>query len=187
MISDYKAKIDKLVLQREVAEKTYQREMVSVARSEGHLDDVEEGQRITQGVAQAVQQQVHDRIAGVVSRCLEAVFDDPYEFQILFEQKRGRTEARLAFVREGMELDPMTASGGGVIDVAAFALRLACLMLIRPRVRHLVVCDEPFRFVSVEYRPRMREMLEGLAEDMEIQFVMVTHMEDLKMGTVVEI
>ena len=187
MISEYKNTIDKLIIKQEVARKTVAREEKGLGVARGYLDAVEEAQKIAQSVAQAVQQQVHDRIAGVVSRCLEAVFDDPYEFQILFEQKRGKTEAKLVFVRDDLELDPMTASGGGVIDVAAFALRLACLILKRPKVRKLVVLDEPFRFVSVEYRSRIRGMLEGLAKDMGIQFVMVTHMEDLKIGTVLEI
>lgn len=187
MISEYKPKIEKLVLQKEVAEKTYQREMISVKKNEAHLKNVEESQRIVQGVAQVVQQKVHDRISGVVSRCLESVFDDPYEFRILFEQKRGKTEARLVFVRDDMEIDPLTASGGGVVDLAAFALRLACLSLARPKLRPLVILDEPFRFVSVDYRFRIREMLEILSKEMGVQFIQVTHIEDLKIGEVVEL
>jgi len=149
--------------------------------------DVEQAQRIVQTVAQTVQQQAHEQIASVVSRCMEAVFDDPYEFKIVFEQKRGKTEAKLTFVRNEMEIDPMTASGGGVVDVAAFALRLACLIMSRPQKRRLLVMDEGFRFLSRDLRPRVKELLLTLAKEMQIQFVMVTHDEILTVGKVVEV
>ena len=149
--------------------------------------DVEQAQRIAQSVAQTIQQQAHEQIASVVSRCMEAVFDEPYEFKITFEQKRGKTEARLMFARSGTETDPMTASGGGVVDVAAFALRLACLIMSRPLKRRLLVMDEPFRFLSRDLRPRVKELLLTLAREMQIQFVMVTHDEILTVGKVVEL
>ena len=151
------------------------------------LAEAEGCQKILQAVAQTIQEQVHNRIAAVVSRCLTAVFSEPYAFRITFEQKRGRTEARLSFVRGGIEVDPLTAAGGGVVDVAAFALRLAALMLSRPVKRRLLVLDEPFRFVSAEYRPKVRELLAELATEMGVQFVLVTHMPELYGDKVVEL
>lgn len=145
-------------------------------------------QKIAQGVAEAVQQQAHARIAAVVTRCLKAVFgEDAYEFRIDFAQKRGKTEARLLFVRDGVDVDPTTAAGGGCVDVAAFALRLACLVLSLPRRRKLLVLDEPFKWVSKDYRPAVRELLLKLSEELGVQIVMVTHMPDLMVGNVIEI
>ncbi len=113
--------------------------------------------------------------------------EEAYEFQIRFEEKRGKTEAALLFVRDGLEVAPLESSGGGVVDVAAFALRLAALLLARPLKRRLLVLDEPFRFVSAEYRPKIRSMIEQLAEEFEVQFIIVTHIQDLVMGRVVEV
>jgi DNA repair exonuclease SbcCD ATPase subunit len=169
------------------SERDLREEGVAWAAAEDAAVDAEEAQKVVQLVAQTVQQKAHDRIAGVVSRCLEAVFDEPYEFKINFEQKRGRTEASLVFVREGLSVDPLTASGGGVVDVAAFALRLSCLLLARPPLRRTVVLDEPFRFVSEGYRPRVRQMLEQLSKELEVQFVVVTHDEAYKTGKVIEL
>ena len=91
------------------------------------------------------------------------------------------------FVRNGREVDPIDASGGGVVDVAAFALRLSSLMLSRPARRRLVVLDEPFKFVSAGHRAAVRVMLEGLAADLGVQFLMVTHIEELQCGHIVEL
>jgi len=139
---------------------------------------------IVLGIAQKMQQEAHSQISSVVTRCLCAVFEDPYEFRILFEQKRGKTEARLVFVRNGEEIDPMTAAGGGVIDVTSFALRLACLLMASPRPRRLIVLDEPFRFISTKYRPRIRELLLQLSEELGVQIILVTHITELQIGTV---
>lgn len=181
------ARTQELAADRRSAVASYRDARKQAVETEDAVTDAEEAQRVAQIVAQAVQEQAHARIASVVSKCLEAVFDEPYEFKILFEQKRGRTEARLVFVRDDLEVDPLTASGGGVVDVAAFALRLACLLLSKPALRKVVILDEPFRFVSAEYRQRVRTMVESLAKDMEVQFIMVTHMNELKMGTTVEL
>jgi len=149
--------------------------------------DAKEAQEIVQTVSAAMQEQAHSKIASVVSRCLESVFDEPYEFQILFERKRGKTEARLVFVRDGCEYSPMDSSGGGVIDVAAFALRVACLMLSIPLKRRTIVLDEPFKFVSIEYRDSIREMIELLSEEMDIQFIIVTHISEIKCGKIINV
>lgn len=146
------------------------------------LTTLNDCQELAQIVAQGVQQRAHAMIAKVVSTCLESIFDEPYRFQIVFERKRGKTEARLVFERDGMEIDPLTASGGGVIDVAAFALRLAAITLKKPHARKLMILDEPFRFVSAEYRDKVREMLLMMAREYDFQFVMVTHIEELICG-----
>lgn len=137
--------------------------------------------------AMQVQESIQVKVAKLVSDCLEYVFEEPYEFRIVFEEKRNTTEARLVFMRDGEEIEPMSASGGGVIDVAAFGLRLACLMLTTPTVRPLMVMDEPFRFLSVQYRDRVRSLIEQLAEEYDCQFIIVTHMDELRIGTVVDL
>lgn len=170
------------LIRRKVAE---DKDLLAVA--EARVVDITEAQEFTQTIAQEIQQKAHARIAAVVSQCLEAVFDEPYAFKIHFEQKRGRTEASLVFERNGMEVDPLTASGGGVVDVAAFALRLSCLMLSRPPMRRLVVLDEPFKFVSEEFRGRVREMLNRLSQELGVQIIMLTHIPELETGKVIRL
>lgn len=160
----------------------------ALKKAEKTLTRSQDAQEILQHLAQAIQQRAHDKISEVVSHCLSAVFgEDAYTFKIEFERKRGRTEAHLRFVRGDLDVDPMTASGGGVIDVAAFALRIACLMLHRPRLSRVVVLDEPFKFLSVEYRPQVREMLEQISKEMGLQVILVTHIDELATGKVIEL
>lgn len=147
-----------------------------------------EAQALIQEVAQRVQQQAHDRIASVVTHCLRAVFEDPYDFRIDFERKRGRTHAVLSLYRGGHSVDPLGGAGGGVVDVAAFALRVACLMLVKPPADKVLVLDEPLKNIhGEENRARAAAMVQGIAKDLGVQIIMCTGLEWLKCGKVVEL
>src|ERR1700748_1657063 len=77
-------------------------EETELENAKKHHANCVKAQEILQHLAQAVQQQAHQKIAEVVTSCFEAVFDDPYSFHIEFERKRGKTEARLKFKRGGL-------------------------------------------------------------------------------------
>lgn len=170
-----------------IADELLTEERRRLSESQAELAHLREAQTIVQFVGEAVHERLCHRLSDVVTRCLCEVFDDPYEFRIEFDRKRGRTEASLVFVRDGMTVDPLSASGGGVVDVAALVLRLAVMMLQRPAVRRLLVMDEPLRFLSKDYRPLARYMLKSLQEEFGMQFIYVTHIPELTTGKVVEL
>lgn len=184
----HRKKIDHALANYNYTMKALQNEEVALQKAKDQERHTLEAQRILQGIAEAVQESAHEQIASVVTRCLETVFgEDSYQFKIDFKQARGKTEARLLFVRDGCEMEPIDASGGGVIDVASFALRLSCLILARPAHRRVIVMDEPYKWLSRDYQPYMREMLEVLSKEFNMQFILVTHSNLLKCGKVIEI
>lgn len=176
-----------LSVRLEVVREGHDRNKAALKKAETRLEEAKQAQEILQHLSMAVQQRAHAKISEVVTSCLAAVFDDPYQFKIVFDRKRGRTEASLRFTRRDLDVDPLTASGGGMVDVAAFALRVACLALHRPRLSRVIVLDEPFRFVSAQYQGNIKSMLEGLSKDMKIQIVMVTHNDSYSTGKLVEL
>lgn len=184
---EYSNKIQELLADKRATERAYKANEDRRLSAVKDAEDIETASAILQAVGKAVQEKLHRRLSGVVSRCLSAVFEDPYSLLIKFVNKRGRTEAEIVFVRDGQEVDPMTASGGGVVDVAAFALRIACICMSYPKSRRLVVLDEPFRFLSEGYRDAGRQILETLATEMQCQFLVVTHIPQLSTGEVVEL
>jgi DNA repair ATPase RecN len=180
-------KVDGLFLQLTHAEKSVSDERKNLAKSVQALEDTGTARKVAQEVAQQLQQKAHSQIAGIVTKCLGLVFDEPYEFKIEFEQKRGKTEAKLLF-REGVhDMNPMEEGSGGVIDVAAFALRLTNLMLATPKLRKLIVLDEPFKGISIENAPKIGRMLKVLAKELKVQIVFVTHNRLMRSGKVVEL
>lgn len=184
----HRRRIDKVLAEWNYLRKQIRDEKENLEVSKGYVASVESAQHIFQGIAQSIQQRAHERIARVVSRAFEAIFDDPYTFRIDFEQKRGKTEAIIVFERGELEADPNSASGVGVIDVAAFALRLACLMLTQPQPRRLIVMDEPFRFLNGEvYQERAGRLIQAMARETGFQFIIVSDDDWIKLGKVIEI
>lgn len=183
------SRIDRLQHEAYAAKKRLRQERESYRLTQRNLKDIEHVRAKAQSVAQAIQEQAHARIAEVVTTCLHTVFgEDSYEFRIKFVQKRGRTEAQLVFLRDGNEIDnPIEEDSGGVVQIAAFALRLSCLMLSRPRPRRLLILDEPFPHVSAQYRPAVRQMMKQLADDFDMQFLIVTHEPQYMMGKVISL
>ena len=184
-----RVKVNRVKGRYDTAHSTLRAETKNLATAKYSKHCVTEAQEIAQTVAQAIQQIAHKKIARVVTACLQTVFTDlDYKFKIRFEQKRHKTEARLLLIKDGHEIeDPMNEDSGGVLDVAAFAAQLSAVLASKPAIRLLMLMDEPFKYVSVEYRSNIRQMLEKLSKDFGIQFLLVTHMEELKTGKVVEL
>ena len=186
---DIRKKVNHNISQYKTTKNMFTQEKENLKKSTIKLDHEEQAQEIIQLVSQAIQQQAHKQIAQVVAQCLKAVFyDEDYGFKILFEKKRGKTEAKLIITNQGYDVDkPLEMESGGVLDVASFALRLSCLMLTKPKLRRVIIMDEPFKNVSIEYQPNTKALLEQLTEDFGIQIIMVTHETGFKCGKVIQL
>lgn len=128
-------------------------------------------------VAKETQQQLEMRITNIVTMALAAVFPDPYEFKLVFNERRNQTEADLLLVRDGEELSPVEGAGGGVLDVVSFALRIAVLLM--SNYRRVIILDEPFRHLSADLQSKASEMMKMLSDKLGIQFIMVSHEEGI--------
>jgi hypothetical protein len=189
-IQRYRQNTNVLLERYRQAKAATEREEIALAETNDNVASVVEANQIIQSIAQTIQQQVHQRISSIVTRCLNAVFEDPYEFKIRFDKKRGKTEATMVFIRDGMELDdPLTSVGGGVIDIASLGLRLACILLSQPRLDRVLILDEPYKNVrGEEFKQRTKMMLLALAEDLGLQIIINTDVESYKtLGSVVEL
>lgn len=140
---------------------------------------MESAQAFIQSVAQATQKELEYHISELGSLAMQAVFDDPYELKLAFESKRGRTEAKFTLERDGESVEPLFGSGGGVVDILALALRLSLWSLRDPRPRPVIVLDEPFKWPSSGYRPKVAQLLSKLSSELGIQMIIVTHDSEL--------
>ena len=141
---------------------------------------LEDAQIFLQKIAQETQVHLRFQIEDIVNLALETCFPGEYIFQIKFEISRGKTEAELVFLdqKTKRQIDPMNASGGGVVDLTTFALRIACYALERG-TDNVIVLDEPFRFLSRDLQQRAGEILKTLSERMNLQIIMVSHIGEI--------
>lgn len=166
-----KAEYNLLVSNREQAAR-------EVEQHETEVNDIESAQVAIQIIAKSTQSQVKVHIEDLVTRALEAVFPDPYTFCVDFEMKRNKTEAKLLFERGGNKVDPMDSTGGGAVDIAAFALRIALWAI--GKSSPTLIFDEPFRFLSSGYQSKAGELLKELSRLLGVQFIIVTHNVNLE-------
>jgi DNA repair exonuclease SbcCD ATPase subunit len=137
---------------------------------------------ILQTVAKQTQEQLEYKISELVSLALESVFDNPYKMRLVYETKRNKTEASILFERGGEQFFPIQASGGGAVDIAAFALRVALWSLADKKTDNVLVLDEPFRFLSRDKLERAGLMMKEISEKLGLQIVMVSHLDELIAG-----
>jgi DNA repair exonuclease SbcCD ATPase subunit len=135
----------------------------------------EQAREIIRKVGLQTQQQLEYHISDVATMALSAVFDNPYELVVEFVQRRNKTECDLYFRRDGARVDPLGASGGGAVDVAAFALRVASWSMQRPRSRNVLTLDEPFKHLKgIEQNRRVLEMIQQISHKLNIQILMIS-------------
>lgn len=141
---------------------------------------MEKAQSFLQKVAQDTQSQLKFQVEDIVNIALDTCFPDEYIFKLNFVISRGKTEAQLVFLSQKTkhEIDPMNASGGGVVDLVSFALRIA-LFVLEQNVNNVIVLDEPFRFVSKDLLHRVKDILRMLSDKLKLQFIIVTHIADI--------
>lgn len=143
-----------------------------------HLDTLK-AREIVSVVAQNTQKAIEIHISSLVSMALASVFPDPYTFSLRFVQRRNKTEADLLFIKNGSEItDIRENGGGGVADVAAFALRVALWSL--KKTRPTLLFDEPFKFLhSPAYQSKASEMIKEISSKLGIQFIIVSDQEQI--------
>ena len=139
----------------------------------------EQAREVIREVGLKTQQQLQYHISDITSLALDAVFPDPYELIAEFVERRNKTECDLYFNRDGNRVNPLSASGGGAVDVASFALRVASWSMQRPRSRSVLILDEPFRYLSTDLLDKAGLMLKQISKKLKLQIIMVTHSEEL--------
>jgi DNA repair exonuclease SbcCD ATPase subunit len=150
-----------------------------LSKLEKRQDHIINARWVLQEVAKTTQQELEYHISGLVSMALASVFEDPYEFKVEFVIRRGRTECDLKFSKEGEDCNPLDASGGGSVDVASFALRVAFMSMENPSSRKVLILDEPFRFVSPDLQHKCSEMIREISQRMGLQVIMISHAENI--------
>jgi len=139
----------------------------------------EQAREIIREAGLKTQQGLQYHIGEITTLALDSVFDNPYSLEVEFVQRRNKTECDLFFVRDGERIDPLSASGGGAVDVASFALRIASWSMRSPRTQNVIILDEPLKNLSADLQERGSAMLREVSKKLGIQFIIITHEETL--------
>ena len=118
---------------------------------------VEEAQAILQAAAKETQEQLRFQVTDIVQTAVDTIFPGKYRFCVDFEPKRGKTEASIYLEQDGLRMDPMDSNGGGVGDIIALGLRMACWTI--GRTDNVLIMDEPYKNLSAGFRPDRKSVV----------------------------
>lgn len=168
------------LLEQQKGKKQHLEELVQeteqqIQENQTHLQDLERAREIVKTVGLKTQQQLQFHIADIASLALESIFPNPYTLVLDFVERRNKTECDIWFERDGQRIKPLHAAGGGTVDVASFALRIACWSMGASKTSNTIILDEPMKWVSAEYQEAASEMIKQISKKLGIQFIIVTH------------
>ncbi|MDI6825024.1 MAG: ATP-binding protein, partial [Bacillota bacterium] len=133
--------------------------------------------------AEQARRDAREQVELLVTDALRYVFGPHLEFQVVTQERAGRSEAEFyvvsSFGSQRVQNRPQDARGGGVVDVVSLALRAALLLLARPPLEGPIVLDEPAKHVSEEYIARVASFLKETSSSFGRQVIMVTHNQHL--------
>jgi DNA repair exonuclease SbcCD ATPase subunit len=172
-----KHKLSELLMRRKLLKESATNTYTDIESKRVDLLNTEKARIVVQEVANSVQKNLEYRITSIVSLALASVFPDPYEFKVEFVTRRNQTECDFYFIRDGNECDPMDSSGGGALDIASLALRMAIWSI--KKTRAIQILDEPCKFLSRDMQSKASEMLKELSEKLGIQMIVVSHIPEM--------
>jgi hypothetical protein len=185
-ITLFREKIDNLKGRRDQIKDNIESALSKIEKLEQEIVNGEEAQARIQLVAKQTQDQLKFYFESPVDAAMSGVFDDPYEFELRFETRRGQTEADLIFKKDGTEHKDLTyGGGGGESDVAAYGLQVAALSM-KKGLRRFLLLDEPLKHLksadkTLEKRGGL--MIGETGRGLKIQILMVSHIPEQQEGS----
>ena len=178
MLDKYRKVVDDTITIRNHSLKLLKKHEGQLSEFKLELMDHKKVREIFQQAAVSTQTYLEKHLSLIVTNALKSVFYElNIEFLVKFDKKRNSTECKLAIIEDGEEYDIMDDRGFGVADIASFALRVAYVLM--DSVDKVLILDEPFRNLDKDKIPHASKMVQELSHKLNIQFIIVTHIEEL--------
>ena len=129
-------------------------------------------------IGQEIHKEAVEKIESVVTIAISHVYDRPFSFRLIFETQRSNIEARPVIFEGKNEYDIKDDLGGGLVDIASFAMRIALWSIHSPQSRSIFILDEPFKWTG-NYIDKAGAMLKYLADELNLQIILVSHDKEL--------
>ena len=183
MLKNLRNTIERKKGERNRLRRSLSESLKSISELKENIDTFLKCQIVLQDVVGQIQKKIKYQINNLVTVALKSVFpDNPYKFVLEFVNRRGKTECDILFERESQRFDPIAESGGGVVDVAAFTLRIA-MWSLSGKYDNVLIFDEPFKNINDETREthrRIAALVKELSHKMKIQFIIISMIPELQ-------
>jgi DNA repair exonuclease SbcCD ATPase subunit len=143
------------------------------------LEKHEQALTIIKEVGRKTQEKLQYHMSDIATLAFDAILTNPYKLIVEFVERRDKIECDLLFERNGKFSKPLDSTGGGAVDIASFALRVASWSMQKPRSRKTMVLDEPFKNLDKSKQEKASTILKQISSTLGIQFIIITHEDKL--------
>jgi hypothetical protein len=145
---------------------------------DGHVQKkstYEEAREILNNLIEQLQQNLQHNISELGTLAIETVFEDPYKLVVEFVRRRNKMECDIYFLNVDEQRVEPKYGGGGALDIASFALRIASWSMYKPRLRNVLILDEPGKHIKGQQANlNALKMIKELSEKQGLQIIMVS-------------
>jgi DNA repair exonuclease SbcCD ATPase subunit len=181
-IAELRSRLDALDSSLKAEEGTYNYLKTSVSNMKKDLSGMADREVllrkcivVIQRLADLKKEETTKKVERLVSFGLQTVFaNNTYQFHIQSEVTRDNVNYTFTVERDGVETDIIESSGGGVVNVVSFLLRLIIVLFSRGQ-RRVLILDEPFSNLSENYHENLGKLLGILSKRTGVQIIMVSH------------
>lgn|GEM_PF-6654436 len=145
---------------------------------EGYFTEEAEVLELTQALCLALEGEwrktFEESLEEVVSDGLTLVMGESTYLHIRSGVRNGASAVSFSIETPRGETGIIGATGGSVVQITSFLLRLMVILSHRPELRKVILLDEAFAGMSEENVPHLANLLRQLVDDTGVQILFVT-------------
>ncbi|MHC4574392.1 MAG: hypothetical protein ACYS76_09725 [Planctomycetota bacterium] len=184
-IKEYRKILNSKLAQRDLLKKQKKKKNSQLLDDKNKYQILIETQEVIQEVARQTQNEIKIHISDIVNLAIDSIpFEEkPDYFDIEFVIRRNQTECDLFYVQNNKKMNPVQSSGGGLLDITSFGLKIACWSLQVNEKNNTIILDEPFKNINdpgkkLGLMECICEMVKKISDKLNIQFIIVGMNDD---------
>ena len=171
--------LDEVILKCEIKQENLNNSIKKLNKKIEKLNILNEANSFLLSFSDMLRQSIIGKLENIVNYALKGVFDDKnIEFTIISQQDK-RLKYELYVRTNGILTGLFKEKGGGVLDIITLSLRIGYLSILKSHLRQVLLLDEPFKNLDKIRLPKAIKWLKELQKMLNIQFIIITHIEDL--------
>jgi len=178
-LTKYKTFLDETRAKKQVLSQSVAEIQTELLQLKTRLGNLVIAQEVINSVSILAQTEFKGAVEALVTEALHYVFGDNYAFEIESTIARNQAEAQMWVSIDGVRHSLKDELGGGVVDVCSFVLKVTFWALQINRTEPVLIFDEPLKNIDSGRLEAIGVMIKSLAERLGVQFVIVTHEQEL--------